>query len=92
MAQCVLFQVTGLRKGFITLQASIRLHPAMCPSVYCENLECCEIVATMLAGEVHAGRRVGTDWEVWREALEVQRVVDTKHCWCIKVRVMDMFG
>ena len=35
---------------------------AMCHFVSCEIPECCELLATLLAGEVHAGRWLGTDW------------------------------
>ena len=92
MGELVSFQVTRLRKGCTTLHTSIRLHPAMNPFVYCENIESFEFLATLLAGEVHAGRWLEADWGVRREALCMQRIVDTKHCWSTKVRVMYMFG
>ena len=56
------FQVTRQREMFITLHTSIGLHPAMSPFVSCEILEFCEILATLLAGEVHAGRWLAADW------------------------------
>jgi hypothetical protein len=64
MGQFVLVQVTQLRESFITLQAFIRLQPAMDPFVYFEFLKCCEIFATLMAGEGHAGRWLGTDWGI----------------------------
>ena len=30
--------------------------------------------------------------EGWREALEMERVVDTKHCLSIKVKVVNFLG
>ena len=62
MRSFVSFLVSRLRESFITLQALIGLHPRVCSLVYCEILECCEVLVRLLAGEVHAGRWLGADW------------------------------
>ena len=61
MGKLVFFQVTRLSKGFIILQTSKGLCPTIFPFVNCETVECCEILATLLACEVHGGRWLGAD-------------------------------
>ena len=75
VSKFVLVQVTRLRESFIALQTSIWLHPGMQSFVYFEFLKFCEIFATLLAGEVHAGRWLVVDWGDWGEALELERVI-----------------
>ena len=70
MGQFVLVQVTRLRESLITLQTSVELHPGMRSFVYFKFLRCCEIVATLPAGEVHTERRLGTDWGTGERLLK----------------------
>ena len=64
----------------------------MASYVYFKILKCCEIFATLIAGDVHAGRWLEADWGVGKRFLIIETVINAKQCWSLKVKGVEMFG